>query len=84
MLEVHDELCPWNAGRYRVGEEVERTDAEPDLVLDVADLASVYLGAFDFSRLAHARRVDVRTPSAAERASDLFRTRLPPWCPEIF
>ena len=84
VLEVHDELLPWNAGRYRVGEEVERTDAEPDLVLDVADLASVYLGAFDFVRLARARRVDVRTPSAAERASELFRTSLPPWCPEIF
>jgi predicted acetyltransferase len=84
VLEVHDELCPWNAGRYRIGEEVERTDAEPDLVLDVADLASVYLGAFDFARLAHARRVEVRRPSAAERASELFRTRLPPWCPEIF
>ena len=84
VLEVQDELCPWNAGRYLVGEGVERTDAEPDLVLDVADLASVYLGAFDFVRLARARRVDVRERSAAERASELFRTSLPPWCPEIF
>jgi predicted acetyltransferase len=84
VLEVQDELCPWNTGRYRVGDGVERTDAEPDLVLDVSDLASVYLGAFDFVRLARARRVDVRKPSAAERASELFRTSLPPWCPEIF
>jgi predicted acetyltransferase len=84
VIEVHDDLCPWNTGRYRVGESVERTEAEPDLVLDVADLASVYLGAFDFVRLARARRVDVRQRSAAERASDLFRTPLPPWCPEIF
>jgi predicted acetyltransferase len=84
VLEVQDELCPWNTGRYRVGEGVERTDAEPDLVVDVADLASVYLGAFDFVRLARARRVDVRKRSAAERASELFRTPLPPWCPEIF
>jgi predicted acetyltransferase len=84
VLEVHDDLCPWNAGRYRVGEEVGRTDAEPDLVLDVADLASVFLGAFDFYRLAHARRVDVRRRGAVDRASQLFRTDLPPWCPEVF
>lgn len=84
VIEVHDELCPWNAGRYRVGETVERTDAEPDLVLDVADLASVYLGAFDFVQLARADRVDVRTAGAAERASDRFRTFSVPWCPEIF
>jgi len=84
VLEVKDELCPWNTGRYRIGEGVERTDAEPDLVLEVADLASVYLGAFDFVRLARARRVDVLKPSAAERASELFRTPLPPWCPEVF
>ena len=48
VLEVHDTLCPWNEGRYRVGASVEHSDDEPDLELDVGDLASVYLGAFDF------------------------------------
>jgi predicted acetyltransferase len=84
VLEVHDELCPWNAGRYRVGATVERTDDAADLELDVADLASAYLGAFDFHRLAYAGRVRELRAGALERASGLFRTPLPPWCPEVF
>ncbi len=84
VLGVGDELCPWNEGRYRVGAQVERTDDEPDLELDVADLASVYLGAFDFVRLANAQRVRELRPGAVERASELFRTALPPFCPEVF
>jgi predicted acetyltransferase len=84
VLEVGDELCPWNAGRYRVGADAGRTDAEPDLRLDVADLASAYLGAFDFQRLAAALRVEELRPGALARANRLFRTPRPPFCPEIF
>ncbi len=84
VLEVRDELCPWNAGRYRVGEGVGRTDDKPDLALDVADLASAYLGAFDFHRLVRSGRAAALTDGAAERASLLFRTDLPPHCPEVF
>ena len=56
VLEVTDELCPWNAGRYRVGDDAGRTEDTADLALDVADLAAAYLGAFDFHRLVHAGR----------------------------
>jgi predicted acetyltransferase len=84
VLEVGDDLCPWNAGRYRVGAQVERTDEQADLELDVADLASAFLGAFDFHRLAHAGRVRELRDGALERASALFRMPLPPWCPEVF
>ena len=42
-------FCPWNAGRWRVGPETVRTDADAELELDIADLASAYLGAFDFN-----------------------------------
>jgi hypothetical protein len=44
----------------------------------------VYLGAFDFVHLARADRVRELTPGALERASDLVRTPLPPFCPEVF
>jgi predicted acetyltransferase len=84
VLEVRDELCPWNSGRWRLGEGVERTDKEPELELDVADLASAYLGAFDFHRLAAAARVRELRPGALARASALFRSERPPYCPEIF
>jgi predicted acetyltransferase len=81
---VGDEVCPWNAGRYRVGSDAGRTEDTADLALDVADLASAYLGAFDFHRLLDAGLVDERVDGAAEAASILFRTDLPPYCPEEF
>jgi predicted acetyltransferase len=84
VLEVTDELCAWNAGRYRVGDDAGRTEDTADLALDVADLASVYLGAFDFHRLVYSGRASERRDGAAEAATILFRTDLPPYCPEVF
>jgi predicted acetyltransferase len=84
VLDVRDEFCPWNAGRWRVGRDVARTDDAPELELDVADLASAYLGAFSFSRLADADRVRELKEGALARADALFRTPRPPYCPEDF
>lgn len=84
VLDVRDEFCPWNAGRWRIGPGAGRTHEDADLELDVADLASAYLGAFDFHHLAAAQRVRELRPGALARASALFRTTRPPFCPEIF
>jgi predicted acetyltransferase len=85
VLEVRDEFCPWNAGRWRLeGGTADRTDANAELELDVADLASAYLGAFDFEHLVAAERVQEHAPGAVERASSLFRTPRVPYCPEDF
>ena len=84
VAEVRDEFCPWNAGRWRLGPQPARTDDEAELELDVADLASVYLGAFDFHRLAAAERVRELKPGALERGTALFGTERPPYCPEDF
>jgi predicted acetyltransferase len=82
VLEVRDTFCPWNEGCYRTGEG--RVDAEPDLVLSAADLASAYLGGVDVFALAGAGRIVERTSGAVARADALFRTPLPPFCPEVF
>jgi len=82
VLGVRDAFCPWNDGCHRT--DGERVDGAPDLVLDAADLASAYLGAFDFDVLARAGRVEERTAGAVERASAMFHTPLPPYCPEVF
>jgi predicted acetyltransferase len=84
VLDVRDELCDWNNGRFRIGDDAGRTDADADLALDVADLASAYLGQFDFNRLVAAGLAEERVDGAAEAASALFRTDLPPFCPEVF
>ena len=85
VLEVSDEFCPWNEGRWRLeGGRAERTDDEPELRLDVADLGSVYLGGFTWSQLARAGLAEELAPGAVARADAIFRSDRAPWCPEIF
>jgi predicted acetyltransferase len=84
VLEVTDAVREGNAGRWSVGPEPTRTDVEPDVALDVTDLASTYLGAFSFERLAAAGRARELRPGGLARATALFATPLPPFCPEGF
>jgi predicted acetyltransferase len=84
VLDLTDEFCPWNEGRYRAGEGAGPTKDAAELRLSAADLASTYLGAFSFERLAAAGRVEELAEGAIARATALFRTPLPPYCPEPF
>ena len=90
VLEVTDALCPWNAGRWRLdatadGEaRVERTDGEPDLRCDVADLAAAYLGDTRWTALAAAGRVTELRPGAVVCATRAFAGDAAPHCPELF
>ena len=85
VLDVADEFCPWNEGRWEVSPEgVERSKAEADLRLGVDMLGSVYLGGFTFADLARAGRVEELRKGGIARADALFRTDRHPWCPEIF
>ena len=84
VLEVADDVLPKNAGRYAVGPSVARTDADADVALHVADLASTYLGAFSFEELAAAGRARELRPGGLARASALFATPLPPSVPHGF
>jgi len=85
VIEFVDQFCPWNEGRWRVGDGgVKRTESEPELRCDVTALGSVYLGGFTWAQLARALRVEELRPGAIARADALFRTARAPWCPEIF
>jgi predicted acetyltransferase len=85
VLEVRDAVCEWNDGRWKLEDGVcERTDAEPDLELDVSALGAAYLGAVTFTQLRQALRVQALREGAVARADRLFAWRPLPWCPEIF
>lgn len=85
VVEVVDEFCPWNHGRWRVGEgSVKRTEEVSELRCDVTALGSVYLGGFTWAQLARAFRVEEIREGAITRAEALFRSDRAPWCPEIF
>ncbi len=60
--------------------ECRRSDADPDLVLDVAELGSCVLGGGSFRRLVRAGRVEERAPGAAARADRAFAVDPVPWC----
>ncbi len=88
-FELRDAFRAQNAGRYElhVAEghgEAERSDAQPDLSLDVADLGAVYLGGVRPSVLARAGRIAEHVPGALTRADRLFATERAPWCPQFF
>ena len=89
VVEVIDETAPWNAGRWRLalhpdGAECVRTDAEPDLVLDVRELGAAYLGGTSLHTRALAGHVVERTPGAAAAAARAFRHDPAPFCPYVF
>ena len=89
VLELADEFCPWNDGRWALRVEgglpfVEPTADPSDLACDTTDLAAAYLGAFTFAQLADAARVTEVSPGGVARADGLFRTDRAPWCPRVF
>ena len=85
VLEVRDAVCEWNDGRWKLEDGTcERTDAEPDLALDVSALGSAYLGAVSFTQLRERLARGGAEDGAIERADALFAWRPLPWCLEIF
>jgi predicted acetyltransferase len=82
VLAVTDAFCPWNEASYRL--DGSKTGDSPEVRLDVADLASAYLGGFSFAELWRAQRVEEMVEGAVARADSLFRSDRAPWCSEIF
>ena len=89
VLEVADDFCPWNAGRWRLsgdesGATCERSTDSADLALTAADLGVIHLGGPTLVGLAAAGRVEERTAGAVRTASRAFAGDRQPWCPEVF
>jgi predicted acetyltransferase len=90
VLAVDDDLCPWNAGRWRLvagpdgRAEVTRTDAPADLALDVNALGAAFLGGTRLTTLAAAGRVRECRAGTLNRASLAFLHDEEPQCLEVF
>ena len=89
VMEVEDEFCGWNDGRWSLVVEngvpfVEPTTDPAELACDITDLGAAYLGNLSFTQLADAGRVRELQPGAVARADSLFRTARAPWCPKVF
>jgi predicted acetyltransferase len=72
-------------GRYQLTvrnnkAECVPTDRNPDLSLDVSDLASIYLGGTTPSKLVNAGHITAHHPAAITQADTLFHTERSPHC----
>jgi predicted acetyltransferase len=90
VLEVTDDLCPWNAGRWRLtaGPDrettCERTTDAADLALGVVDLGAVYLGGTSLHELAMAGWVSELRAGTLAAAATAFAHTPAPWNPAVF
>ena len=89
VLQVADELCVSNAGRWRLeggpdGASCTRTDAAADLALGVRDLASAFLGGQSLLALANAGLVGELRPGALFRAAAAFGWPIAPYSGWLF
>jgi predicted acetyltransferase len=96
VIEVTDELCPQNQGRWRLTAAAaaspgagftgtcERTTAPADLALPVRALGAVYLGGTRLGPLAAAGLVTEVTPGSVAALSAAMSWDPAPWCPMIF
>ncbi len=89
VLEVRDRFCDWNDGRWHLwghpaGAFCDRTDRDPDLVLDIEALSAAYLGGVSLATLQAAGRVTEVSPGAVVAASTAFTWPVGPWCPDHF
>jgi predicted acetyltransferase len=90
VLEVSDELCPWNAGRWRLTIDdhgvaaLRRTEDQADLACGAAELGAAYLGSTRLSVLGAAGRVRELRPGTLHQATIAFAAEHEPHCLEVF
>jgi predicted acetyltransferase len=89
VLEVTDAFAPGNAGRWRLradpsGSECTATRGSADLVLDVRELGSTYLGGESVLALAAAGLVGEERPGSLAAAAAAFAWPVAPYCPWVF
>jgi predicted acetyltransferase len=88
-FEVIDEMCPWNAGRWRMdttatGAEVRRVGEEPQVTLPVPTLAMLLFGQITATEAARMGRLDAHEPDALAKWDFALRTKHRPFCPDQF
>jgi predicted acetyltransferase len=95
IIEVADELCPHNAGRWRLAAAAgvapagfratcERTTAPADVVLPVWALGAAYLGGTGLKAIANAGLITEATPGSLAALSTAMSWEPKPWCPMTF
>ncbi|MCW2504730.1 MAG: hypothetical protein JWO79_3014 [Actinomycetia bacterium] len=89
VLDVTDEFCPWNTGRWRLSAGPDGATCDPttdpaDLALSALDLGAAYLGGTSLDTLSRTGSITELTPGALRATATAFQDPRTPFCPEIF
>lgn len=88
-IEVLDELCPWNHGRWQLETSAteataRRTNTSPQLRMPVSTLAMIIFNQISATEAARMGRLDVLEPSALPLWDTVMRTAYRPFCADEF
>ncbi len=89
VVEVADDVAPWNAGRWRIRVkddtcEATRTDDDAEVSLPVAALGAAYLGGTNLAGLHRAGVIAEHRPGAVRELWRAFRTDVGPYAARGF
>jgi predicted acetyltransferase len=89
VLALTDDLCPWNARRWRLSGGPDAATCSPttddaDVALDVRDLGAAYVGGVSLAGLASAGLATELAPGAVGRLSTALRAAVEPASPFMF
>ncbi|MDP6452359.1 MAG: GNAT family N-acetyltransferase [SAR202 cluster bacterium] len=84
VIEVRDQFCPWNQGRYEMdvspdGALCKQTTRSPDISLDVSELGAAYLGGVTLETMRRSGRVDETTSGAVAMLDRALAVDRQPW-----
>jgi predicted acetyltransferase len=89
VIEVEDDVCPWNAGRWRLtadttGAECKPSDDEPDLTVPVNVLGSAYMGDGQLVAQLGAGLLREHSPGAVHTLATAMSWSPKPWAGRVF
>ncbi|MDX3107793.1 GNAT family N-acetyltransferase [Nonomuraea angiospora] len=89
VIEVEDDVCPWNAGRWRLtadptGAECKPVEDEPDVTLPVAALGSAYLGDGLLLESLQAGLLREHSSGSVRALATAMSWSPKPWCGLVF
>ncbi|NRQ35930.1 GNAT family N-acetyltransferase [Nonomuraea sp. NN258] len=89
VIEVEDDVCPWNAGRRRLTADpgsatCKQVDDAPDVTLPVSALGSAYLGDGMLAELAGAGLLREHSPGAVRTLATAMSWSPKPWAGTVF
>ena len=86
---IRDDFCRWNNGVWMLsggpsGATCTKDSGAGDVLVDVRDLAAVYLGDGSVGALARAGLIEERVPGTVRMLTRAFTHDPLPWCSFVF